>query len=134
MKLYRTAGCNPALFNLVPALNVVFLLLVFFALSSTFISQPGIPISLPLSSITLAPQHNPRIVSITATPIPGIYFQDRNVSLEALGKLLNDVGRARERTLIIRADRDAPYNIVMQVTNLGLQEGYSVVLAAEEHK
>jgi len=133
MKLHRAAGPHPALFNLVPALNVVFLLLVFFALSSTFISQPGIPISLPLSSVTLAPQHNPRVVSITATPIPEIYFQDQKVTLENLGRLLNG-GRGSERTLIIRADRDVPYNVVMQVTNLGLQAGYSVVLAAQEHK
>ncbi len=133
MKLYRTAGRNPALFSLVPALNVVFLLLIFFALSSTFISQSGIPISLPLSSITLAPQRNPRVVSITATPVSEIYFEDRIVTLEALGRSLNGEP-ARDRKLIIRADRGAPYDVVMQVTNLGLQAGYSVVLAAEERR
>ena len=133
MKLARTAGPNAGLLSVAPALNVVFLLVVFYGLSSTFVLQPGIPISLPVSSVTLAPQHHPQLVSITALPVAGIYFQDRETTLEDLGKALGAV-KTGERTLIIRADKGAPYDTVMQVTNLGLQAGYSVVLAAEEQR
>ncbi len=133
MNLVRRTGVNPALFNLIPFLNVAFLLVVFFTLGSTFILQPGLPLNLPLSAVTLAPVRNPRIVSITASPVPEIYFKDKRV---ALGDLANALAadRSEDRSLIIRADREVPYNVVMQAANLGLQAGYAVVLAAEGRK
>ena len=77
MKLSRTVSHNPALFNLIPLVNVVFLLLIFFALSTTFVLQPGIAVTLPYSSYSLAPQRNPQIVSITSAPCPRFIFTTR---------------------------------------------------------
>lgn len=131
MKLTRTVSHNPVLFNVIPLVNVVFLLLIFFALSTTFVLQPGISVRLPYSSFTLAPQRNPQIVSVTANPAPAIFFHDQKLTLDEFGKSLAD-RRVKNRTLIIKADRDTHYDLIMQITNLGLQSGYSVVLATSE--
>jgi biopolymer transport protein ExbD len=131
MKLSRTVNHNPALFNLIPLVNVVFLVLLFFALSNTFVLQPGISVTLPYSSFTLAPQRNPQIVSITAAPVPAIFFHDQKVSLEELGRNLGD-SRIKNRTLIVKADRSTPYELIMQIANEGLQNGFSVVFATNE--
>ncbi len=133
MKLTRSVSSNPALFTLVPGINVVFLLLIFLALSSTFVLQPGIPINLPMSAVSLAPQHNAAVVSIVASPQACIYFRDHRIAMEDLGAALNE-GGVKDRTLIVKADRLTPYNLVVQVTNLGLRAGYAVVLATEERK
>jgi len=131
MKLSRTVSHNPALFNVIPVVNVVFLLLIFFALSTTFVLQPGISLTLPYSPFTLAPQRNPQIISITAAPVPAIFFHDQKVSLDELGKSLAD-SRVKNRTLIIKADRKTPYDLIVQITNKALQMGFSVVLATNE--
>jgi biopolymer transport protein ExbD len=39
--------------------------------------------------------------------------------------------RTRDRSLIIKADRGTPYDLVMQITNQALQNGFSVILAAQ---
>src|SRR5271167_494927 len=100
MKLSRTVTHNPGLFSLIPLVNVIFLLLIFFALSTTFVLQPGIAVTLPYSSYSLSPQRNPQIVSITAAPVPAIYFHDQKVTLEELARSLSD-SRIKNKTLII---------------------------------
>lgn len=131
MKLSRTVNHNPALFNIIPLVNVMFLLLIFFALSSTFVLQPGISVTLPYSPYTLAPQRNPQIVSVTAAPVPTIFFHDQKMTPDEFAKNLTDTP-AKNRTLIIKADKSAPYDFVMQIMNTGLQAGFSVVLATGE--
>ena len=131
MKLSRTVSHNPALFNLIPMVNVIFLLLIFFALSTTFVLQPGIAVTLPYSSYSLSPQRNPQIVSITAAPVPAIYFHDQKVTLEELARSLAD-SRIKNKTLIIKADRTTPWELIVQITNEGLQKGFSVVYATND--
>src|SRR5215210_6976526 len=98
MKLTRTVAYHPALFGLVPFVNVLFLVLMFFALSSRFVLQPGIGITLPFSAFTLSPQRNPQILSITSGPAPAIYFRDRKLAVEELGSALRSEN-GKDRTL-----------------------------------
>lgn len=131
MKLQRTVQINPALFGIVPAMNVLFLALIYFTMSSTFTLQHGVSVALPFSAFSLRPQRDPQIVSITATPVPTIYFRDQRMTLDELGESLA-AGVNGDRTLILRADRRVPYDLVMAVTNAGLRSGFSVVLATAQ--
>lgn len=131
MKLARTVQFKPALAVLVPLITVVFLVLMFFALSAHYVLQPGIAANLPYSPFLLGPQRNPQILSLTANPVPTFYFRDQKYSISELEKALSKF-QEKERTLVIKADRGTPYELVMKVMNVGLQQGYSVVLAASE--
>ena len=133
MKLQRTLHVNIALANIVPLVNVLFLVVTFFALSSRFVLQPGLRVDLPVSSFSVAPQRDSQIVSITAAPVPAIYYRDQRVSLTQLGQLLSERA-SRENALIIRADRATPFDLVTQVMNTALQQGYPVVLAADSEE
>lgn len=129
MRLTRTVHFHPALFHLLPLVNVLFLVFMLFGLSSRFMLQSGISIVLPSSAFTLGPQIDPQIVSVTAAPVPAIYHRDQKVTLEDLAARLGSGEAVRQRSLIIKADRGTPYELVMQITNEGLRHGYSVVLA-----
>ena len=128
MKLTRTLQINPALIGVVPLINVMFLVLVFFAMGSRFLLQPGLAVSLPTSTFVLAPGRQPQLVSIAAVPVPAIYHGDQRVTLEELGPRLATV-TGRERTLVIKADQRAPYDLLARVMNVGLEHGFSLVLA-----
>lgn len=128
MKLTRTAQVNPALIGVIPLVNVIFLLLIFHTLCSNFVLQPGISITLPYSTFALGPQHNPRVVTVTSRPAPSIYFRDEKFTFDNLVKKLS-ADHDKDRTLIIKADRDAPYSLIVKIMNTGLQMGYAVVLA-----
>jgi biopolymer transport protein ExbD len=130
MKLTRSYTLFPGLMIVVPLINVLFLVVVFFAMSSRFVLQPGRAVTLPLSPFTLTPQREPQIVSITSTPVPAIYHREQKVTVDELVARLRDM-RTRDRSLIIKADRATPYDLVMQITNQALQNGFSVILAAQ---
>jgi biopolymer transport protein ExbD len=129
LKLIRNTKLHPALLLPVPLINVLFLVVIFFALSSRFALQPGFAVTLPGSSFALPPQREPQIISITTTPVPAIYHREQKVSLEELAARLRET-RSKERSVIIKADRDSSYDLVVQVMNHALQQGFSVVLAA----
>ena len=129
MKLARTTNYHFWWLGIVPLIDVVFLLLFFFLLSSTFVLQPGISVSLPFSRFTLGPQVNQQIISITGGTAPVIYFRDQKVTLDQLGPLL-DTAKHEGRPIIIKADRSTPYELVVAVTNAALEHGISSVALA----
>ena len=133
MKLERNLTLSPALFSVIPLINVLFLVVIFFAMSSRFVLQPGMAITLPASPFTLGPQRGAQIVSITAAPVPAIYFRDRKVTLEELRAQLLE-SPAGQRTLIVKADRNTPYDLAVRITNEGLKLGFSVVLATNPER
>jgi biopolymer transport protein ExbD len=133
MKLTRSVQINPFLFSLVPLVNVVFLLLIFHGLSSNFALQPGLMVSLPVSKFSLGPQTNPQIVSVISGPPPAIYFNQQKLSFDELVRSLEGA-RGKDRSLIIKADRNTPYDLVMRLMNEGLRTGFSVVLATTPEK
>lgn len=128
MKLERNFQINPALVGVVPLINVMFLVLLFFGLGSRFILQSGLAISLPTSTFTLTPSREPQLVSITASPVPSIYLGDQRITLEELGPRLANV-QGKDRSLVIKADRTTSYEMLVRVMTIGLQQGFSIVLA-----
>ena len=128
MKLTRSIHLNPFLIFIIPLVDLFLLLLLVFLVSSTFLVHPGISVNLPFSKFTLGPQKNPVIVSITAGPYPLIYYRDQQIRLEELAHQL-EVDHAADRSIIIQADRSTPQGSVIEVMNLCLEKGYSVVLA-----
>ena len=130
MKLRRTINFNFGWVILVALVDVAFLLVFFLLLSSNFILQQGISISMPFSRFTLGPQTSHQIISISGGAVPAIYFQDQRVTMEQLGPLL-DAAKRKDRSIIIKADRSSSYETVAEVANAALERGItSVALAA----
>lgn len=129
MKLTRTLQFHPALFPIVPVVNVLFLVFMLFAMSSRFVLLPGVAISLPASPFSLGAPQQPQLVSVTSAPLPAIYYHDRRVTLDEFAARLA-VGPGQPRTIVIKADQAAPYDLIVRITNEALKKGCSVVLAA----
>jgi biopolymer transport protein ExbD len=130
MKLSRTTNYNFGWLLLIGLVDVAFLLVFFLLLSSNFILQQGISVSMPFSRFTLGPQTSRQIISITGGAVPAIYFEDQRVTMEQLGPLL-DAAKRRDESIIIKADRSTSYETVAEVANAALEHGItSVALAA----
>ena len=130
MKLSRTVNYDFGWLVLIALVDVTFLLVFFLLLSSNFILQQGISVSMPFSRFTLGPQTSRQIISITGGAAPAIYFQDQRVTMEQLGPLL-DGAKRRDESIIIKADRSTSYETVVEVANAALEHGItSVALAA----
>jgi biopolymer transport protein ExbD len=130
MKLSRTMNYNFGWLLVIGLVDLAFLFAFFLLLSSNFIVQQGISISMPFSRFTLGPLSNQQIISITGGAVPAIYFQDQRVTMEQLVQLL-DAAKRKDQSIIIKADRSASYETVAKVINAALERGItSVALAA----
>ncbi len=131
MKLRRATFPHPVLLVLAPALGLMLILIFFLLLSTTFMLQPGIAVSMPQSPFLLSPQRNPRIISITAPPLSAVFFENEQTDLSALRGKLQGI-RGRSQTIIIKADKRALYENISSVMSLALELGFPVVLATSE--
>ncbi len=132
MKLVRTKQYQFGWLIWFPLLDVVFLMIFFLLLSSNFVLQPGISVSVPFSKFMLPPQLKNDIISITNSAT--IYFHDRRLTIDELGPQL-DLARKEGRSIIIKADKTTPYETVIRVANVALEHGVpSVALATAPPK
>jgi biopolymer transport protein ExbD len=114
--------------NLTPLIDVVFLLLIFFMVSTTFDRHAKLKVDLPESSATnTQQQQDPVVISIDAK---GNYFiNDRqlvNTSLDtlkiALRKTVADL-EEKDVSLVLRADAKTPHQSVVRVMDAAAQLG-----------
>ena len=130
MRLRRTQKAGCSFFFLAPALSTTLCFIFFLLIGGTLLLQPGIAVKVPQAPFLLVPHHDPRVVSITGSPLPAIYFDNQEVSLEELKKNLLSSGAVS--SLIIKADRQAPYDLLVQVMAVGINCGFSIVLATSD--
>ncbi len=115
--------------NLTPLIDVVFLLLIFFMVSTTFDRHAKLKVSLPEASAkALLQQNNPLVLSIDAK---GNYFiNDRQVvnkSLDtlkqAIQKTIGDDKAIKDVALVLRADANTPHQFVVRAMDAASQLG-----------
>ncbi len=119
--------------EIIPMIDVIFFLLVFFMLFTTFKTTPhGLDIQLP-QAVTATQQQEDQIVSIYINQHGEIYYDESRVSIGELGGAL--ASRQQEHpnlVSLIQADQQTPYNYVVQVMDLLRELGlYRISFGAE---
>ncbi|MBJ7326980.1 MAG: biopolymer transporter ExbD [Chthoniobacterales bacterium] len=125
-RAFRLRGAVPVFTG---ALAVILLLVFFIMLSTSFLLRPGIAVEMPASRSLLPAMQDPIVLAVTGGAGASIYFDDRAVDAGQLGARLDGL-RGASRQVVIKADKDAPLYLVARVTDLALQRGFSVALAA----
>lgn len=125
MNLRRSRAEDPEV-NLMPLIDVVFILLIFFMVSTTFQKESEIKIELPEASSepVEAERENFEIV----IDADGRYFIDEqqvvNNELDTLKKAITKfLGDRKEIPVVIRADRRTPYESVIRAMDATAQLG-----------
>ena len=92
--------------NLINMIDMLFFLLVFFVLTSSFTSETGIDVQKPKAQSSKTMPKQPLLVGITRDG--GIHINESPVSLKALsGVLRHYLAQDPDRAVVIVADRDA---------------------------
>ena len=85
MSFLRKPSEEPRI-DLTPMVDVVFLLLIFFMISTTFVESPGISIKLPEAS-SQSVEREPQELKIYLSTEGDIYYLDRKISIAEGGCL-----------------------------------------------
>ncbi|MFM6171454.1 MAG: ExbD/TolR family protein [Sphaerospermopsis kisseleviana] len=107
--------------DMAPLIDVVFLLLIFFMLTSSFL-QPSIPLSLPQASPADEPPPAPVFVSVDSAG--AVYINQDAVPRENFGAALGALLAGREdRSVNFRGDRAMNYEIFVGLMDDARQAG-----------
>lgn len=112
--------------DLVPMIDVVFQLVVFFMVSSTFVMTPGIALDLPESTSSEAVVLNRLVVTVVS---PGeIYVNRDRVTLEELDVRLAetrvDAESGEALSAVLEGDSQVPYETLVAVLDVLRRNGY----------
>lgn len=133
MAIKRRTKIEPA-FSMSSMTDIVFLLLIFFLVTSTLINPNALRLLLPKStnqisakatvsvSVKHYPEHNTFSYHINGDPAP-VSFSDIEPQLQ---KLLQD---SDDPTFSIYADRTVPIEEVVNLMNIAKRNRYKVILA-----
>lgn len=115
--------------NITSLIDVLFLLLIFFMVSSTFLEQPGMKLDLPASKSFEVEQQKQLIVHISQEG--QLFLGERPVELDSLkDQLHREMARDRERPLVLRADKAAAHGRVVEVMDVAKQAGVRKIVIA----
>ena len=129
----RGRGTDPFV-DMTPMVDCVFLLLIFFMISTTFVETPGLTIKLPESTAqTIA--REPKELKIYLDKSGQIFHQDRPVTLEQFKVLLREPGAAAgQTTFLLLADREARHGRVVMLMDLAQEAGFGKLAIATEQR
>lgn len=120
-----------SLFSQSSLTDIVLLLLIFFLLTSSFVTNFGIQVNIPKAeSGTVA---NNEYISVAITKDGQFYVEGE---LTASGSLAGAIRTARntkpEGTIVLRADKDATVDDAVRVLNIGKALNLKLVMATEQ--
>lgn len=135
MKLLQQEYEEPEV-NLTSLIDVVFLLLIFFMVSTTFDRQALLKVELP-EAATAEATELPGMIELIVTEDGRMFLDERllaDTSKATLRAALSEVFEARpDDTLVIRADAQAHHGLVVRAMDAAAQEGITrLSIAATE--
>ncbi len=136
MKLKSHTGEEPEI-NMTSLIDVVFLLLLFFMVSTTFERQAALKIDLPEASVLARDQAtDTEKLELVIDRNGNMYLNDRQLvdSRPATIKaaFFEAVGEARNQTVILRADSLTPHHFVVTAMDVTGQLGFTHLSIATE--
>ncbi len=115
MRFKRKIFLEKGRLDIAPLIDVVFLLLIFFMLTSSFIFQPGIRVNLP-KAVTSEALHKEVLVVVIAET-NDVFINERPVERDELVSRITLAARGGQ-SLLIKADKGANLGKVIDVWDI----------------
>ena len=116
-------------FNMSSMTDIVFLLLIFFMLTSTLVTVSAIDILLPKAG---GKTENSSSIAVTITNNSLFYIDKTRVSAANLeAELLRRVGADKKKIIVIRGEQNVPYKEVMKVIDIANKNKLKMILAVK---
>ncbi|MCF7908763.1 MAG: biopolymer transporter ExbD [Candidatus Omnitrophica bacterium] len=115
MKFKKRARVEAGLrqIDIVPLIDCVFLLLIFFMLTSNFVVIPGVNVNLP--KVLTSESVDGRTLTITISSEDIIYLKDKPYSLRDVEDFIKE---EKISSIFIKADRDASFGIFTKIYDI----------------
>ena len=114
--------------NMVPMIDVVFQLIIYFMVATTIIITPGIALVLPTSA-TAEPTALSRLV-VTVVSREEVYFNKERYTIDSLNARLAGVSekeRKEIKSVVLDGDRVMSYSLLVEVLDALRRHGFKAI-------
>ena len=118
--------------NMTPMLDVVFIMLIFFIVTTSFVKEAGLEVNRPPAETAVSQTRGNVMIAVSQNG--DVWMSKRQVQIEQV-RLLVEQAKAEnpEGSVVIIADEGAPTGVVVQVMDQARMGGAEqVAIAAEE--
>lgn len=117
--------------NITPLIDVLFILIIFFTISSTFLEQPGIKLELPTAKTSETQKTEKAVLYINDDAT--LFFMNEPVTLENLPERLQEAMTTNiDKSLIISADKKVQHGLVVKVMDIARANGVAKLVISTE--
>jgi len=116
--------------NVSPLIDVVFILLIFFIVSATFVTLPGIEVSRPQAVTGKALEKNAVIFALSGDN--EIKYAGSTVQLEEVPGLVEQASKDKGKPVVIQVDQWADASILAKIVALARKKSSDVSIATRK--
>ncbi|ORE88218.1 biopolymer transport protein [Oceanococcus atlanticus] len=119
--------------DLTPMLDVVFIMLIFFIVTATFVKEAGVDVERPLAST--AERQDLANILIAITPEDDVWIDGNRVDVRDMSTLIKRLHAENPQgSVVIQADRDSTHKTLKQVMDAVQKAGVGQVAVAAENE
>ena len=131
MNFSRTRRVDPVV-DVTPLIDIIFQLVLFFMVSTTFVSAPGIEVDLPRSSSDTVLRDTDDL-NVWVNSDGTVYVNEDPVDYSGLKAALSEAAKSNPSTLVvIKADKDVGHGRVVAVMDAARSRGLTQLAIATE--
>ena len=129
----KHSSAEDANIDLTPMLDVTFIMLIFFIVTTSFVKEAGLDVRKPEAATTEAKQRASIMIAVSETG--QVWMQKHQIELDAVRPLV-EAAKAEnpEGSAMIIADRGAPAGIVIAVMDQARLGGVTDIAIAAQHE
>ena len=118
--------------NLTPLIDVLFILIIFFTVSSTFLEQPGIELQLPEAESSQS--YTAQKVIVYVDNEENVFLNDDPVKIENVAKAVESLISAQtDKSVVLHADEDASHGVIINIMDLLRKQGiYKIIISTSK--
>lgn len=123
----RTRNKVEVSYSVASMTDIIFLLLLFFMLTSTLVSPNALRLLLPKSNSQTTSKP---ITTVSITKDIIFYVENTRVDVTQLEALLqHKIGQTEDPTIAVHSDKSVPIEYIVDVMNIARRNNYKVILA-----
>jgi biopolymer transport protein ExbD len=117
--------------DITPMLDVVFIMLIFFIVTATFIKEAGIDVDKPEAATAVVQEKASILIAIDAKD--QVWINRRQVDVRSVRSIVERLHAENPKgTVVIQADRDSRNDMLVKVMDASRRAGvYNIALAAD---
>lgn len=121
-----------ATFSMSSMTDIVFLLLIFFMLTSTLVTTNALDLVLPNSNAQTVKKQR---VSVSINADLEYFIDKENIELKYIEKeLVTRLASQQEQVLVLRVDKSVPVEYAVEVMDIAYRNKFKIVLATQQKK